>query len=259
LTDEAIQAAQQKAFVNGILPSMALIVGRHPDLSGVAGQRPILTKDQREQLLAAVHQRLQGAERAGNTMILDGVIEDIKKISNSPNEMDFTKSGEMVKQRIFQAFGVNPIIAGEVQHANRAQAAVADESFCDNCVNPKIELISQWMTMELPARFDDPDCIVFIEPARAKDPDRTRLETDLMAKYGAITKNELRATFSLPPLPNGLGGDELIKPAQGSSADNGGGRADPAGGAAFHAMQKDLEAFRRWAAAITLADAAIGE
>src|SRR5579859_2713115 len=106
------------------------------------------------------------------------------------------------------------------------------------------------MSMELPERFDeDPnDFVIFIEPARTNDPDKTRLDVTAMVAAGCVTKNEVRCAFSLPPLPEGMGGDDLIKPAQQSSnANQGGGRADPSGGTDFrtpmvkgHAVVKNL-------------------
>jgi phage portal protein BeeE len=208
VADEAIQEAQRKAFDNGIFPGMAIIVGKNAETAGIKDQRPVLTKAQREQILVAVKQRWQGVTKAGEPLILDGLIEDVKKLTNTIAEMDFLRSGESTKARIFQAFGVNPILCGEIENANRAQAAVADELFCSNTINPKIEMLSQWLTKELPPRYDDPDLIVFMEEARPRDPEQTRAEYDQLAKYGSITKDELRGAYSLPPLKTG--GDELI-------------------------------------------------
>jgi phage portal protein BeeE len=50
--------------------------------------------------------------------------------------VDFLESGQSTKSRIFQSFGVNPIIVGEIAGANRAYAAVAEAVFCSNVINP---------------------------------------------------------------------------------------------------------------------------
>ncbi len=148
-TDEAIQLAQQQAFQNGIFPGMAVIVGRDPDIhpdDGKADDRALLRREQRSNLINSILQMYRGSWRYGYPLILDVLIRDVKKISSSPAEMDFQNSSQLTKARIYQAFGVNPIICGEIENANRAQAAVADETFCSCTVNPKIELLSQWMT-----------------------------------------------------------------------------------------------------------------
>jgi hypothetical protein len=56
------------------------------------------------------------------------------------------------------------------------------------------------------------DVIAYIEEARASDPESDRLDRDQLAKYGAITVNELRAASHLEPID---GGDTLIKPGSG--------------------------------------------
>ena len=58
-----------------------------------------------------------------------GPLRTFEPSRNKPTEMDFLDSGNGHQEsRIFQAFGVNPIIVGEIQGANRAQAAVAEAS-----------------------------------------------------------------------------------------------------------------------------------
>src|SRR5205807_2284206 len=108
------------------------------------------------QIIMAINQAYRGVTNYGNPLILDGLIEDVKALSRTPAELDFTGSCQLTKARIMQAFGVNPIIAGEIENANRAQAAIADSLFCSATINPKLELLSQWLTKELPPRFDDP-------------------------------------------------------------------------------------------------------
>jgi HK97 family phage portal protein len=212
-TDESIQECQRQLFNNGVWPGLALIVGRHPDARapGVPNQRPMLTKEQRAQLITAVKQAYRGVWNYGEPLVLDALIEDVKKISNAVAEMDFKESCEITKGRIFQSFGVNPIVVGENIDANRAVAATADALFCSATVNPKIEILSQWMTKELPPRFDDPDVVVWLEEARPSDPEETRAEMDLLGKYGSITVNELRSVFGFPPV-DGPAGDQLIQP-----------------------------------------------
>lgn len=217
VTDDSIQECQRRLFSNGIFPGYAVIAGRHPDaVTGAKGLRPMLTAEQRQQIITPIMKAYRGAIQFGQPIILDALIEDIKKITNTPAEMDFMDSGKQTKARIFQTFGVNPLIAGEIEGANRAQAVVAEESFLTNTVNPKIELISQWLCKFMPERFGDPDVLVWIEPCRPHDPEQTRAEAEQLARHGAITKDEFRHVFNYPPLATlGIeGGDELITKPQ---------------------------------------------
>lgn len=209
--DEQLQVAQHKAFENGIHPGMAVIIGRHPDVTGVPGQRPILSKEQRATLTAALKQAYRGVMNAGEPAILDGLVEDIKKLTNSPQEMDFLNSGQATKSRIFQGFGVNPISAGEIEGANRASATIADEHLCSNTLNPIVEMLSQTLTFDLAPRLGEPDLLIWIEPARTRDPDQERADWDQAIKAGAVKKNEVRQRIGLEPL-EGDEGEELVSP-----------------------------------------------
>jgi phage portal protein BeeE len=214
LTDEKIQESQERFWANGIHPTHAVIVGRHPDAksAGVPNQRPVLTAAQRTQIITAIKTAHSSAAKYGIPIILDGMIEDIKRLSNTAAELDFLQSGQLTKARIYQAFGVNPIVTGEIENANRAQAAVAEAIFLSATVNPLAEIISQWMTFSLAPRLGADDVVCWLEPARPDDPEQTRADADQLAKYGSITHNEHRALFGLPPL-EGEEGDELITPS----------------------------------------------
>lgn len=104
-------------------------------------------------------------------MILDGLIEDVKTLSNTPIEMDYLKSGAFTKERIMQGFGVNAIIAGQIEGSNRASSDAADRHFVDYTVNPKIELVSQTLTGWLRYVYNDPSLTVWIEKCVSQDAD----------------------------------------------------------------------------------------
>jgi phage portal protein BeeE len=210
--DEAIQTSQRVAFTRGLNIGLALIAGRVPDERGATGPnqpRYEFSESQKDQLIGAIRQRYAGVMAAGEPLILDRLIEDVKPITTSPREMDFLRSGASTKARVFQGFGTNPIIAGEIEGANRASALAASDHFNEYTVNPKIELISQTMTAWLAPRFE-PGLVVWIERAEAVDPDAVRADRELLAKHGAVTLDELRGWYGLPPLPSG--GDQLVSP-----------------------------------------------
>lgn len=210
--DEAITEAQRRTFAQGYWPGLAITMARNVSPSGQEGTRPILTKEQRGQILSAVREAYEGVARFGEPIILDGLIERVDKLSNSPAEMDFRDSGGYTKSRITQGFGVSPIVLGEIEGANRASATVADEHFC-NTLNPKIELLSQVMTGWFAPHYGDPDLLVWLEECRAKDVDAERADWQQAIGAGAVTRDEVRARLGLAPLGKDKGGDDLVKPA----------------------------------------------
>ena len=209
-TDEAIQQAQDVMFKRGIFPNLLLRAGRLPAVNGQAGMRPVLTADQRKQLFNAVFSAYEGVANYGEPLIVDGLIEGVEKFTSNPAEMDFMQSGKITKSRILQAFGVNPIILGEVENANRAQAAVAEENFCNNVVNPMIELMSQVMTCYLSPMIDDGNTVIWIDPTHPKDREQKLKEWQEGVKLGAVSINEYRTQIlNLPPVEEG---DVALRP-----------------------------------------------
>lgn len=168
--DEAIQTAQYRAFKNGIFPGVLLRVGKFEGIGGMPGELPLLDAAQRRDLVAAVQALYGGVLNYGDPLILDALIEGVEKLTHAPQEMDFLDSGEAVKKRIFQAFGVNPILTGQTDGANRAQAAVADGIFAASVVNPMADMIGQVLSAWV-ANYSkgSKDLMFWIEPARPND------------------------------------------------------------------------------------------
>jgi phage portal protein BeeE len=199
--DESITASQRSMFSRGIHPSHAVIVGKND----ATGRRPELTGAQQRQIIRAIRERYGSVYHHGEPIILDGLIEDIKRLSNTPEEMDWLNSGKATKGRITQGFGTNPIIMGELEGANRASALAAEIHFADFTVNPKIELISQCLTEWLGPMFaaDGERLAIWIEPVVPRDADMELRRYQVLGQFGAVTVNELRAWAGLPEVDFG--------------------------------------------------------
>ncbi len=212
--DESMTEAQRRQFSNGIHPGYAITIGRHPDAQGRPGERPILTPEQREQLITAVKRQYRGATQYDEPMIVDGLIEKIEKITLSGREMDWLNSWTVNKDRLTQAWNINPVTMGQLQGANRASAAAAEDHFLMNVVNPKIILISEILTRSIPPRVDpSEDYILYIEEAKPIDPEFDLTQDLALLNAGAMSRNELRARRGLAPIKQGdsafVGGLEI--------------------------------------------------
>lgn len=206
--DEHITMSQVQAFRRGIHASHAILVGKNEN----KGVRPRLSANQQREIIGAIQKRYAGTVNAGEPLILDGLIEDIKRLSNTPSEMDWINSSGLTKERILQGFGVNGIVIGQVEGANRASSTEADRHFCDFTLNPKIELISQTLTSWCQWIFDDPSLIVWIEPCVPRDNDARRQWAALLAQNACLTGDELR---SLSPFADDLSGRKFPHPVAG--------------------------------------------
>lgn len=207
VVDEGALEAQRRGMANGLYPGLAVIVGRDPDIAGMPGQRPVLKKEQRSQIVAAVKQAYRGVANNEEPIILDGLIEDVKPVTTSPREMAFMDTAKMSKERLTQGWSVNAISMGQVEGANRASSATADDHFVANVINPRLEMISEVLTRWLPPLVQDdiPDDeqLVYFEPARSHDPDLELSQVQFMAAQAAISRNEIRSHFGYPPVKDG--------------------------------------------------------
>lgn len=206
-TDEEIQNAQHSAFRNGVFPSLAFKIGRLPGmLPGQEGAKPILEPEQRIELVNAVKRLYTGGSKAGEPLILDGMIESVDRISATAQEMDFLDSGSQTKARILQAFGVNPVVAGQLEGANKASSYVATQHFAESTCNPLIEQISQTLTRFACQRFSTPTqkLVAWIEPVKPNDSEQTLNEWKTALAAGVVSPNEYRAAIlNLDAMPGG--------------------------------------------------------
>ena len=247
VVDEAMREAQRRSFKNGLNPALAITVGKTVGPDGKEGPRIELTQDQRAQLVTRLRALYRGLMNWDEPVILDRFIEKIDPISRSVRDMDFPKGRLISKEEICQGFGVNPIIMGQVEGANRAQSAAAEDHFLNWTVNPKSELLSQFLTMFVAPVFarKGERLLCYLEPSTAYDPDEERSKNEQLMKYGAMTLNDLRAEYHKPPKPGGnialisntlvpfdLDGGGYVEPTPpaGGGGAAGGGKPPPAGG-----------------------------
>lgn len=221
--DDSIVTSQKQLFDRGIFPNLVVTVGRNIGPDGKrTDTRPALTMPQRSQMIRAIRQIWSQSVNAGDPAIIDGFIESIHKITNSPQEMDWLQSSELVRKRIMQAFGLNPIIVGELENANRASAVVAEQSVCANVVNPLVAAFSETAQEFFSQRYPESEkLVVWLEPAEPVDPDLELARWTAARQVGDVTPNEFRAEIlGLPPLEEDEGQhrNQLLDSAAGMQA-----------------------------------------
>ena len=220
LTDHAYETAQRVSFQNGVNPGLAIIVGRPPEFAGTNQEQVVLTKEQRAQLVAAVKNQFRGVQKFDEPLILDALIKDVKLISPTPKEMAFKDSGPLVRDRLAQGFGMNPITLGEIEGANYASSGVADHHVCRSVFAPRTEMYSQTLTCYLPPYFggdrdrnrtvEPGDLVVYQEPVVPSDPEMEAQREAADYAAAIISRNDIRRKRGLPPLHDG---DNALTPA----------------------------------------------
>jgi hypothetical protein len=205
LSDDAIHESQYHGFQAGHMPDHAFIVGEKEDSDGIK-RRPELTKEQREELNLRLRQLYGGPRRHGRHILLDGLITDVKRLTMAPTEMDYIGSMKPIEREIEKIFGVNPIMMGEVEGANRASATVADDIFLSNVVNPLLAMIGQVLTAFIGRcpLFTDKKVVAYYEEIVARDPELEQKDWQFAFDRGMVDINTyLVHRLGLPPHKEG--------------------------------------------------------
>lgn len=205
MADESLEEAQRRTFINSMSPGLAFTIGQAAEDSPTGRETsPVLTRAQRRALKTILKDEYKGVINSGEPMLLDGFIRDVKPVFATPKEMDYLNSGTSTKGRLAQGWGVNPISMGEIEGANRASSAVADDHLLNNVVNPRIAMLSEVMTRALPRFYGNRrNEVVYIQPAASKDIDWELNRDTAMLDRGAKSINEWREGHGMPPLEDG--------------------------------------------------------
>jgi phage portal protein BeeE len=219
-TDDQIQLSQYASMKNGLRPGVILKAGRMPAAPGSTQgpMRPILTPDQRNQLITAIKLAYRGVEKSDEPIIVDGMIEDVVPFTNTPADMDYPQGSKMTEARIMKGIGTNPIVAGEIEGANRASAYVAHDGFYEINVNPLASFMSQTITRRIGPMYSNERkrVVAWIEEAKAYDKDLADGRMRSVLASGVVTRGELRrwcATGEID-LPAREDDDELVSVKQ---------------------------------------------
>jgi hypothetical protein len=208
-TDEFIQSTQEQLFERGLTPSIALVVGKTAN-----DKRPILTGAQRRSFIRAIREVWDQTVSFGDPAILDGLIEDVKRLDPTAKEMDWTRSGEIVRERIFAAYRVNKYNVGMSENLNRAQVVEARRELARNVINPLADTFSEAATDWAAGMFEQTTkrLWIWIEPQVVADPDQERGEWESARKIGDVSRNEFRAErLGLPPLEDEVQKSTLVE------------------------------------------------
>ena len=206
-SDEQMELSQARSFRNVFNPGLAVIVGNVQGVPGVGrDQQMVLSADQRNELLAQLAVQLRGSQNAGNPIILDGFIKDLKNIFPNPKEMDFLNSSTNSRNRLSEGFGVNPVSMGRIEPMARASSAVADDHLLRNVVNPRIEIFNEASIYQVLPKFQrhfGKGWVAYLERATSNDADYDLALHGKMAEHGAFSRNDWRRSAGMPELEDG--------------------------------------------------------
>lgn len=161
-----------------------------------------------DRIEARIQSRYAGEHNAAKPMLVPKGAS-VEPLWLSPRELDFGKSFDQMREAILSLFGVPGVVAGITKNMTYGSVLAAQAGFCQFTVNPLLAFLGQTITERLARQFDEKLRVWWPDQA-PEDPTYRIRHLDLQARYGAITKDELRATDGRKPID---GGDVLIPTA----------------------------------------------
>lgn len=170
-----------------------------------------LTSAQVDELRRRWEQSFAGREKSHAIAVLDKSA-DLKTMAISQREMEFIEAQRYTKEEICGAYGVPPVLVGDLRQSTFNNFQQAKASFWDETLIPELELIEAEINEtlmplfgemgqgRLVARFDLSGVSSLREDAGA----RARRHLQLV-QAGILTINEVRAKEGLEPVPWGDG------------------------------------------------------
>ena len=133
-TADKMNDAWMSGLDNMFNPQYAITLGESVKGAG----KPLLSGDQRKEIMDRVRSLHGGVSRNGDPVILDALIESIHKLGTTPKDIEFQAGSEIIEDRINKAFGVSKIIQGYSESANRGGHVEGHRIFYANVLNPML-------------------------------------------------------------------------------------------------------------------------
>jgi len=161
-----------------------------------------LTSAQAEELRARWERAFKDPNRAHSIAVLDKSA-DLKTLAVSQRDMEFVEAQRFTKEEICGAYGVPPVLLGDLRFSTFSNFQLAKTSFWDETMVPELQLLESEMNESLMpqlapglvVRFDLSEVSALREDANAKAERHRKL-----VQAGILTINEVRAKEGLGPV-----------------------------------------------------------
>ena len=165
-----------------------------------------LTNAQAEELRLRWEKAYKDPNRAHSIAILDRSAE-LKTLALSQREMEFIQAQRFTKEEICGAYGVSPVLIGDLEHSTFNNLQQAKTGFWDETMVPEMQFLEAEITETLMpllgddrllARFDLSEISSLREDANTK-----ARRYQQLVQAGILTINEVREREGLEPVPWG--------------------------------------------------------
>ena len=159
-----------------------------------------IDKEEKEELKRKMTSEYGGVKNAHKFGFLEGDAE-IKEMSNSMRDMEFTKLTEEMIVQILGAFGVGKSIVG-IEGMNRAEAEAQIYTFLSLTVEPKVKKMANKINEFLVSEFGEDLYLDYDDPT-PEDRQKVLNEYQTGLQNGYLAINEVRENEGLLPVDGG--------------------------------------------------------
>lgn len=198
-------------FLNSVLDSrqMSMDNGFTPDiLVRMSGA----TEKQMADFMAKVRERHTGSNRGQRVMAVDAERVDVVPVITPPDKMMYPQGYDQGTAAVLALFGV-PAVCAFLAQADYSGFYAAARAWREGDLSGKAKGIGDHWTKHLIRPYWGPDVRVELKLPPLMDPDMRERQNATLLSANAITINETRASYDLPPMD---GGD--ITPAEFTAA-----------------------------------------
>lgn len=166
-----------------------------------------MTEGQVQAIRAQWNEKYRGVWNQFKPAILAGTLKDIKTVSSSMRDMEFSKLRDWNMKVFRGAWQMAGVLLGQMEDANRANAEAALYQFALAVLSPRLISMQQVVTRDLlgdvawAKKF--PGCWMEFHDPVERDRERDTAIADRAWNSGAIILNEYRDTLDLEPVACG--------------------------------------------------------
>ena len=160
-----------------------------------------MTDKAKEEMEKKWKSKYGGVENANRFGIMEGDV-DIKTLSTTMRDMEFSQLTTVSRDQLLTAFGVPKSIVAVTDDVNRANAEAAVYVFLSETIEPKVRRIAERLNEFLVPEFGDDLYLDFVDPT-PENREAVTKEYDSALKNNWMVINEVRDRENLPPLEGG--------------------------------------------------------
>jgi len=191
--------------------------------SAIVGIKEHVSDADYDALVAQWAGQYKGVERAHKAAFIRGSDVTVTPLGLNPRDMEFLQLRRFNKEETFLLFGIP--LGKYSENATQANANVAERTFLNETLWPKLCRVAQKITAEVLPRYGE-DLVGQFEDVRWVSDEQKLKELRVVAQYGLMSLDEIRARYwQMQPLETG----EVSREEYEIAGVDGGGRQEARG------------------------------